>query len=55
MIEDSMCLLLDVDDIDRQLEEGRPSDSEDATQEETMFLLDRLVSTLRLPRCPCSR
>ena len=52
MIEDSMCLLLDVDDIDRQLEEGRPSDSEDALKKRRMFLLDGLVSTLRLPSVP---
>lgn len=52
MIEDSMCLLLDVDDIDRQLEEGRPSETEDELKKRRMFLLDGLVSTLRLPSVP---
>jgi DNA topoisomerase 2-associated protein PAT1 len=52
MIEDSMCLLLDVDDIDRQLEEGRLSESEEDLKKRRMFLLDGLVSTLRLPSVP---
>ena len=52
MIEDSMCLLLDVDDIDRQLEEGRPSETEDDLKKRRTFLLDGLVSTLRLPSVP---
>jgi len=52
MIEDSMCLLLDVDDIDRQLEEDRPSESEDELKRRRMFLLDGLVSTLHLPSIP---
>jgi DNA topoisomerase 2-associated protein PAT1 len=52
MIEDSMCLLLDVDDIDRQLEEGRPSESDEDLKKRRMFLLDGLVSTLRLPSVP---
>jgi DNA topoisomerase 2-associated protein PAT1 len=52
MIEDSMCLLLDVDDIDRQLEEGRPSETEEDLKRRRTFLLDGLVSTLRLPSVP---
>ena len=52
MIEDSMCLLLDVDDIDRQLEEGRPSESEEDLKKRRTFLLDGLISTLLLPSVP---
>jgi DNA topoisomerase 2-associated protein PAT1 len=52
MIEDSMCLLLDVDDIDRQLEEDRPSETEEELKRRRTFLLDGLVSTLRLPSVP---
>ena len=52
MIEDGMCLLLDVDDIDRQVEEGVAVEAPAAMSRRRDFLLEGLAGTLRLPAVP---
>ena len=52
MIEDGMCLLLDVDDIDRQVEEGLAAEAPAAMARRRDFLLEGLAGTLRLPGVP---
>jgi DNA topoisomerase 2-associated protein PAT1 len=52
MIEDGMCLLLDVDDIDRQVEEGLAAEPPAAMARRRDFLLEGLAGTLRLPSVP---
>ena len=49
MIEDGMCLLLDVDDIDRQVEEGLAGEAPAAMSRRRDFLLEGLAGTVRLP------
>ena len=52
MIEDGMCLLLDVDDIDRQVEEDMAREAPAAMARRRDFLLEGLAGTLRLPAAP---
>ena len=52
MIEDGMCLLLDVDDIDRQVEEGVAAEAPAAMARRRDFLLEGLAGTLRVPATP---
>ena len=52
MIEDGMCLLLDVDDIDRQVEEGIAAEAPAAMSRRRDFLLEGLAGTIRLPAAP---
>ncbi len=52
MIEDGMCLLLDVDDIDRQVEEGIAAEAPAAMARRRDFLLEGLAGTIRLPAAP---
>ena len=52
MIEDGMCLLLDVDDIDRQVEENMAREAPAAMARRRDFLLEGLAGTLRLPAAP---
>jgi len=52
MIEDGMCLLLDVDDIDRQVEEGIAGEAPAAMSRRRDFLLEGLAGTVRLPAAP---
>ena len=52
MIEDGMCLLLDVDDIDRQVDEGIAAEAPAAMARRRDFLLEGLAGTIRLPAVP---
>ena len=52
MIEDGMCLLLDVDDIDRQVEAGVAAEAPAAMARRRDFLLEGLAGTIRLPAVP---
>ena len=47
-----MCLLLDVDDIDRQVEEGIAAEAPAAMSRRRDFLLEGLAGTIRLPAAP---
>jgi DNA topoisomerase 2-associated protein PAT1 len=52
MIEDAMCLLLDVDDIDRLLASKQAHGEERGLQQRRTLLLQGLVQSLLLPHDP---
>jgi DNA topoisomerase 2-associated protein PAT1 len=52
MIEDAMCLLLDVDDIDRLLASPQTPQDTRSLQQRRTLLLHGLVQSLRLPDNP---
>ncbi|KAK3274314.1 hypothetical protein CYMTET_17498 [Cymbomonas tetramitiformis] len=52
MIEDAMCLLLDVEDIDRLLASKQPLDDPQALSQRRQLLLEGLAASLQLPDAP---